>query len=257
MNFEFNGDPIAIVVNPEKKKKNDVISVDNDRTKSKEPFEQFRCQPQQSIQHIPNPNQERSILYITGASGSGKSWYVKEFALQYKKMHPKREIFCFSALADDKGSLDKIKGLKRIRIHEPEFMIEPIATEEFKESLVIFDDTEAISDKRLRKKVHTIMDGILTTGRHFKISCCVCTHTACNANETKLILCETHSITIFPNGLGGRSLKYLLEGYFGLSKAQIKKIKSLKSRWVTINKTYPMTVISENEAYVLSHNEED
>ena len=30
MNFEFNGDPIAIVVNPENKKKNDVISVDND-----------------------------------------------------------------------------------------------------------------------------------------------------------------------------------------------------------------------------------
>jgi len=63
---------------------------------------------------------------------------------------------------------------------------------------------------------------------------------------------EAHSVTIFPTGLGGRSLKYLLDSYMGLDKEQIKKIKKLESRWVTITKTYPMCVLSEKEAYILN-----
>lgn len=41
-------------------------------------------------------------------------------------------------------------------------------------------------------------------------------------------------------GLGGRSMKYLLDQYLGLDKHQIKKLKNLKSRWVTVVKGFPM-----------------
>ena len=52
---------------------------------------------------------------------------------------------------------------------------------------------------------------------------------------------------------GNRSLKYLLDSYFGLDKHQINYIKNIKnSRWVTIIKTYPSVLISEQEAIVLN-----
>jgi len=68
---------------------------------------------------------------------------------------------------------------------------------------------------------------------------------------------EAHSVTVFPHSLGGRSLKYLLENYFGLDRFQIKKLKTLSSRWVTIVKSFPMVVLSEKECFVLNLPDEE
>ena len=255
MNLELEGSPVALIVE-DGKKKNSVISVDNDTSKVNHHFNEFKCKPNQHIQQLPDVSKERTIIYVTGMSGSGKSYYVKNFADQYRKLFPKREIFLFSALDEDKGSIDKVKDIKRVKIHQEGFMGESINCSDFKDSLCIFDDCEAIPDRKLRKKVWEIQNGILTTGRHHNVSCAVCTHTATNGNETKLILNEAHGVVIFPNGLGGRSLKYLLEGYFGLDKDQIKKIKNHRdSRWVTVLKTYPMCVLTEKECYVLNRHD--
>ena len=256
MNLELEGTPIALIIE-NGKKKNAIISVDNNKDNVNHYFTEFKCKANQKIQQLPDVSKERTICYVTGMSGSGKSFWVKNFADQYKKLFPKREIFLFSPLDEDKGSIDKVKDIKRVRINEPDFLGEDIKCSDFKDSLCIFDDCEAISNRVLRKKIWEIQNGILTTGRHHNVSCCVTTHTATNGIETKLILNEAHNVTIFPNGLGGRSLKYLLEGYFGLDKAQVKKIKNVKdSRWVTILKTFPMTVLTEREAYVLNTHEE-
>ena len=64
---------------------------------------------------------------------------------------------------------------------------------------------------------------------------------------TKLLLLESHGIILFPQNMSGKSSKYLLDQYLGLDKDQIKKIKHLKSRAITIMKTYPMILVSENE----------
>ena len=63
---------------------------------------------------------------------------------------------------------------------------------------------------------------------------------------------------MFINGLGNKTLKYLLDNYLGLDRDQIKKIKRSKGRWVSINRsTFPMTVISEKECFVLSNNDDE
>jgi hypothetical protein len=70
-----------------------------------------------------------------------------------------------------------------------------------------------------------------------------------------MILNESHSITIFPNTAGSRTVKYLLEGLFGLDKHQIKKIKQIgttKSRWITIVKSFPLIVLHQKGAYTLN-----
>ena len=83
------------------------------------------------------------------------------------------------------------------------------------------------------------------------------THSACNGAETKLILNESNFITISPHVLDGRSLKYLLQEYLGLDRHQMKRLKNLSSRAVTILKSYPMCVISEKDAYVLNIGDDD
>ena len=95
------------------------------------------------------------------------------------------------------------------------------------------------------KKVYEILSKVLATGRHTGTSVIYTTHTACNGRATKLILTESHSITFFMNGMNGRSSKYLLDGYLGLDKKQIQELKSIKTRWTTVIKSFPQLILTQ------------
>jgi len=91
-----------------------------------------------------NKETERQIAYITGPSGSGKSYFTRQFIEDYHKAYPKRSVFVFSSLSDD-TTLDKLKYLKRIKIKEDKFLNTPLSAEDFQESLTIFDDCDCIT----------------------------------------------------------------------------------------------------------------
>jgi len=214
-------------------------------------FNEFTCKGESCIQHIPNKNTERNVLYITGQSGSGKSYYTAQYIKEYHKMFPKREVFIFSSLADD-STLDKLKYIKRIKIKEAPFLNSSIGVADFKDTLTIFDDVDVISDKVVKNKVFKLLNEILETGRHFNTSCIFTSHNATMGLDTKRILNECHSITIFPKNLGGKTARYLLDQYLGMDKEQVAKIRKINSRWVTIMKTYPQCIISEKSAWVVN-----
>lgn len=248
MNFENIGDPFALLVNTKDKKKNRVLSIGNPKDIIN-PFNEFQITNEhEHFQQIPNKNTERNILYVTGSSGSGKSYYTSQYIKEYKKMYPKREIYLFSSVGDD-AQIDKLK-VKRIKLNN-DLLSETLTAMDFKDCLVIFDDTDAITNKPLKNKVNQILDSILQTGRHYNVSCILTFHTATGGRDTKMILNEAHSITIFPHNIGGRSSKYLLDGYLGLDKHEINDIKKNPSRWVSILKTYPKIVLSDKMVYTL------
>lgn len=196
-----------------------------------------------------NNTQERQIIYVTGQSGSGKSYWTRRYVEAYKKVYPDREIYLFSALSDD-PSIDKIKDLKRIKL-TPDILQDEFSAEDFKDSCVIFDDCDTIIDKAMRKKVLQIQASILQVGRHHNVSAIITSHVATNGSETKLILTEAHAIVFFPNNMNAVSLKSLLERYMGMDTKEIKKIKKLKGRSVTFVKSYPKCVVSDKEVYIM------
>lgn len=212
-------------------------------------FNCYTCKGDNVISQIPDKDTERSILYITAPSGSGKSYYTRQYITEYHKSYPKRPIIIFSSLDSD-ITLDKLKYLKRINIKKTEFLDMDITAQDFKDSLVIFDDVDCLTNKPIKLKVQSILNSILDTGRHFNVSVAYTSHIACGGNDTKHILNEAHSLTIFPKNLGGKSSKYLLDMYLGLDKDEIKKLKNVKnSRWITVMKSYPMMFFSEKECW--------
>ncbi|MFN9908899.1 MAG: hypothetical protein ACK56F_22700 [bacterium] len=72
MNFEGQGTPIAIIKDS-KSKKTPVLSVD-DKDTAKTSYDDIKLTGEEKFQIIPNPETERQIFYITGRSGSGKSY---------------------------------------------------------------------------------------------------------------------------------------------------------------------------------------
>lgn len=207
----------------------------------------------EKFEPCPNTNKERDVLYIFGQSGSGKSYYVQMYANNYRQLFPKNNIFVFSTLDSDKEGLDKIKGLKRIKLDAEFINDEIVPTVDFKNSLIIFDDVDNISDKKTKAVVWTYMNNFLQTGRHHCISVAITFHVSAGGNATKMILNEATSLTFFPATIGGRNLKYICDSYLGMDKEQIKKLKKLNSRWITVQKTYPKVILSEKNAFILKN----
>jgi len=259
LNAENYGTPIAMIMtNDAKSKSSQIISLD-DSGKAKKTFNELTLsQSNQKFQVVGDPKRERDIIYISGRSGSGKSYFIKDYVNNYYKLiHKKRPVYLFSALKEDQ-TIDEIKGLLRIDLSLEFLEDEEISVSDFANSCVIFDDTDVLKNKLIRDKVNHLLDEILQTGRHHKITCLITKHTTCNGPDTKIILAESHQFVLFINGLGNKTLKYLLDNYLGLDKDQIKKIKRTKGRWVAINRsTFPMSVVSEKECFVVNNKDDD
>jgi len=259
MNFEGCGQVIAVLKDDkekDKKKWKDFYITDKPKDCVGEVFREVKLKdkPNLHFQPIPDKQKERSITYVTGASGSGKSYWTRMYVDEYKRLYPKREVYLISSITAD-SSIDKIKGLNRVKL-EGDFLTDDISAQDFKDSCLIFDDTDCITYKPLKLKIVGLLNSVLETGRHFNVEVIYTSHLACDGLNTKRILNECKSVVIFPSGLGGRSIKYLLDNYFGLDKEQIRKIKGVNSRWVAINKTYPMCVVSDKESFILNDRDE-
>jgi hypothetical protein len=202
-----------------------------------------------TFQQIPG-NAERDVLYISAMSGSGKTYYTSEFVKQYKKKNPKNDVFLFSSIDEDK-CLDSLKYIKRFNIKSKEFLECEIDAKDFEKSCCIFDDVDTIVDKAIKKKVFSILDSILQTGRHFRTTCIFTSHNACSGIQTKTILNEATSITVFPRTSGNKSLNYLCDAYLGLDKKQVQALKNVKGRYVTFIRSYPRCMLTENTCAML------
>lgn len=249
MNYEKIGNRIATIINKNDNNKNKIIYNEYDKQLVKDYITEIKLNDDEYIQQIPNPKTERSIFYVAGPSGSGKSYYTKLYIEQYNKQFPKNNIYLFSSLTED-TTLDKLKCIKRIKLAD-KFLNTDFNINDFTNSLIIFDDTDCLKNRYIKEKVNIILDMILQTGRHTRTSCIYTSHLVNDGLNTKMILNEAHSISIFPSTLGGRAIKYLLDSYLGMDRNQIKKLKKLESRWVTILKTAPKIILYQNGAYCL------
>ena len=86
LNFEAIGQPICIIANRDDDKRktranNPIVCVSETKSGIARPFEELSLEGRddQYFQLIPNPETERQILYITGSSGSGKSYFTKKY----------------------------------------------------------------------------------------------------------------------------------------------------------------------------------
>jgi len=253
LNFEQIGKPVAKVCDKNNTRTTKTVYLADDEFDD-EPINKFNKIELKQHQYFEPVcvNSERDILYITGASGSGKSYYASSYIKNYIKKNPRHEVFLFSSIDEDKA-LDDIKQIKRFDINHPEFLEEEFHITDFRNSLVIFDDTDCMTNKKILKQVNLILDIVLQTGRKYACSCIYTSHSACNGSATKLILNESHSITFFINGMGGKAIHYLLDNYLGLSKQQIIKVKDIPSRSTTIIKTFPQLIMTQKMICFTKH----
>ena len=253
LNFESIGIPIATIKSVDIKKKQPTVYLASPEESSeiRHGMDIYTLPSDKHFECAINTDTERQIVYVSGSSGSGKSYWCRQYIQAYQKAYPKREIYVFSAIAED-PSIDKIKNLHRIKLTDS-FIEDDLSAEDFEKSLTLFDDCDTITNSKLRKAVMKLQDDILQTGRHFEVSAVITSHLSCNGKETRLILAEAHIITFFPSQMSVRGLKYLLESYIGLSKDQIHMVKNLPGRAVSYIRGCPRVLVSDKQVMTISN----
>ena len=202
-----------------------------------------------SFHLIPTPDPKvRQVWYITGQSGSGKSYIARGLAEYYKKIFPEREIYLISKLNED-STLDTMKIGKPKRINVQSLMDDYPDIKEFENCMIIFDDYDSFPDKT-GKVVQQLIDDLAIQGRHTNTTMLCLTHFTTNYKKTRLLLGEATNIVVYPQSTSAHALKYLLGTHFGLGKEDLAELKKL-GRWVSIGKNYPSYLISEHTAKLL------
>lgn len=187
----------------------------------------------------------RDVILVMGKSGTGKSYFLRAFAANYRKLYRGRDVFLLSGLDKD-ATLDALPGLNRIdrtklASDKPE-RIEP-----WRDSLVLVDDVETLP-KDEAEAADKLQSTAITQGRHEHVSYLRAMHPVVGKlpKADTLMVAESDGIVVYP-GTSDKSYIYLL-ARVGISEAAARRILAVKdSRWVYVHHTPPRFTVSEFE----------
>jgi hypothetical protein len=248
INFNGIGKQVAVIQGGRYNNKKVYLTAEQNEDDISKSFNKIHIQDG-VFQQTPDPDSERNVIYITGPSGSGKSTYCKKYLLAYQKLYKDNSIYLFSSLDEDESLEEKGLDIQRIMVGK-NLVEENLPADEFKDSIVIFDDIDNISDKKVRESVYSILNNLLEIGRHTNTSILITNHLTTNGRDTRRIFNEAHAVVFFPFAGSGKGLKYMTTEYLGLDKHQMKKIRLTKSRWCCVLKNYPPAIMTEKDLYL-------
>jgi len=189
--------------------------------------------------NLSKPFKRSQHIYVSGATGSGKSYWVADYLKLINKRQPDREIFIFSDVEHDEAFDGVIKNMTRITLDDS-LIVEPITPEEVKNSICLFDDIDSIANKALKRVVNTLRDSLLKMGRHHNVQVISTAHSITDYKNTRTVINESNLLVLFCRSGSVNGQRRLLQTYVGLDMKTIKEIFRIKTRAVCIHKTAPM-----------------
>jgi hypothetical protein len=184
------------------------------------------------IKLIPqNKPGQTTRVYCSGQSGSGKSTMCGLYALEYQREHPVNKVFLISIKDNDPAFDGVVSDLIRIPL-DRKLLTTSNDIKPYSNSLVIFDDYEAIDDKHIRGAILKLKNKIFKLGRSLDISICSIQHKSLGGQQSITDINESNVFVCSPrNNLG--ECKKLLSTYRGYDKYQLERIfdEETRSQW--------------------------
>jgi len=210
---------------------------------------------------LPERNQ-RNVYFIAGPSGSGKSTLSADIIMSYKKNFPKNSVILFTKIGTPDPAFEGINDMLKVELNSEFAEIQDTVGKEdehedvlkisdFKDSLVIFDDVDRITNKSIKKAAISLRNEIFEMGRHYNTFMICTSHQIMNYQETKIALMESTHIAIFPGMGADRQIENFLKTYGGMKKPAIEKIMNLPTRWALFSKHAPQYILYQLGVYLL------
>jgi hypothetical protein len=195
-------------------------------------------------------NEQRTAVYISGISGSGKSTSAAKYIDELRDLEDfkhYRVYFITNNSTEDKA-FENMDGFYKLDINDLyECNVHP---SEFRESIVLFDDWTSIADKKIKEFVESLLKQLLENTRKNKTQIIVVNHMTQDYSKTRSIISECESYFLYPQFNMNSVLKFL-RSYLDLDNAQLEMIKKLDTRVLFIRKSAPRYIISEKKIILL------
>ena len=206
----------------------------------------LECKKDEHIQVLPFDT--HFSIGVFGPSGVGKSYWIGQFLLEFRKKFKDRPIYIFSPIRDD-PAFQKSKPIY-IRIDET-LLQDPLKCFEFQKGLCVFDDIESLS-KEYYSLISHFRDACLEVGRHDGIDIISVHHVIQGGNSTKKIINESDLMVCFPRS-NFSAIERICKNYYGFGKDDIAYLKMIgkKSRWCCVKRSYPSVIMSEHEIKIV------
>ena len=171
---------------------------------------------------------ERSVTFLSGESGGGKTLLSSIFLQQYLNRYKSRKAYYVCATNKDHDiNLAPIKNLVQL----PTENIDEITIEEIKDTIVLIDDTDFHPD---HKKIMKFLNMIVETGRKFGCSLIYSSHIHSKLSESPIYK-EVKLYVTFPDSLQNNRM---LSTHLKIPEPIIQSLLPQDCAFIAFNKIY-------------------
>jgi|SRR5579872_8323 len=193
------------------------------------------------------PDEKPERVYVAGQSGSGKSCWAALYMNEYARMFPRNRIVLITTHENEQA----YRHIPHVEIKADETLAEnPPNVTDLKNALVVFDDCDNISIKRVGEAMRRFNDDLIANGRKYGVHVMTLQHQLTNYKDTRNLLNEAQRVVFFNTATHYHTGRYL-KTYVGLDNQQIKRIHGVKSRWTMIDLGVIKHVVHQNGAFIL------
>ena len=192
--------------------------------------------------------------YISGKSGSGKSTRIAELVDNMRDLNKTiNNVVMFNANNIADPAYERL-GV-RVMDYEKVKLLEVMQVEDFKNSIIIFDDWDQIvgpNSSALIKHMRKFLKAVLERGRKFNVHALVVSHQTMDFLKTRDIISECESCALFPAMNRRNTFKFIKE-YLDDSKGVTEMARKLAAGsygtneydMLYVNKAVPMYAVSD------------
>ena len=187
-------------------------------------------------------------VYVFGATGSGKSFFINKMLMLDKR---KRKVFLFTDLKRRDSSLMPMFDTDRLKIvrDKPTQPWETTASQlrsKIKGSILVFDD---VNDP----EVQDFMNHALLKGRHEDVVVIAVNHKLRDYQLTKHLLNDAKYVVGFPNSNRGTILEYMRSEFGTTPKGRrmVIRLALKEGRQIVFHRFAPNAVASAQSALLL------
>jgi len=208
---------------------------------------------------VPNLKNGFDVCYVCGAMGSGKSYWTAEYAKGYRRIFDKNKIFVFSQKETDPAYDDNADlKIRKVKVDDMFLKkdIDITKMEEFHNSLLIFDDFMAFSNKKITEKICNIILQAITLGRQYKIYTVITSHLFYSTKNRDLYMNIQNEVQrlVWFRGVNVYQLGYVLKQYWGYMGREVRKFLRVdpKSRFTMLNK-FPAYILTRHRVIMIDY----
>jgi energy-coupling factor transporter ATP-binding protein EcfA2 len=186
---------------------------------------------------------------ISGKKGSGKTELAKFMAYVYHEKLPRNRVIVFSGIKDLYADLPwAIKvDLKEEEQEKSRAGYSGIPdASEFRDSLVIFDDTEKMPNVKIEKMLYQLVNVLAQNGRNFGTNVICILHQVNKGLQSTTLLREADTFIIFPRSYDMNTFNTLIN-HLGFSKEDAQALYAFQDEMGPINPQQSLIFVRWND----------